>query len=102
MTVAYLLVTLTSIGFLSEGNPWASYLEFSRCAAFLYLSSGEDYFLQGALRFYFIPSMAIWAIFFIYRAAQRYKLELKYSEIASVDEPARNGMSNRWVSKKTE
>ena len=94
MTVAYLLVTLTSIGFLSEGNPWASYFEFSRCAAFLYLTSGEaDYFLQGALRFYFIPSMAIWAIFFVYRAAQRYKLELKYSQI--VDEPsARNGVGN--------
>ncbi|CAG7786718.1 unnamed protein product [Allacma fusca] len=83
LTVIYLLVTLTSIGLLSEGNPWASYFEFVRCAVFLFILPSESYFLQGALRFYFAPSMIIWGFVFFHRAIQQYKLELKYSRLAS-------------------
>ncbi|CAL8143206.1 unnamed protein product [Orchesella dallaii] len=77
MTVAYLLVTLTSIGLLSEGNPYGSYFELARCTIFLYLSTSEDYFLQGALRLYFLPSMIVWIIYLLHQVMICYKAELK-------------------------
>lgn len=77
MTVAYLLITLTSIGLLSEGNPFGSYFELARCTIFLYLSSNEDYFLQGALRIYFLPSLIVWVIYLTHQFMICYRAELK-------------------------
>lgn len=77
MTVAYLLITLTSIGLLSEGNPYGSLFEFARCAIFLCLSTGEDYFLQGVLRLYFLPSVLVWVIYLVHQLMICYRAELK-------------------------
>lgn len=82
MTVFYLLITLTSIGLLSEGNPYGSLFEFGRCVIFLLLSSSEDYFLQGVLRLYFLPSVVLWVIYLLNQLMMCYKAELKRDDFA--------------------
>lgn len=80
ITVAYLLITLTSIGLLSEMNPWGSYMEFFRCLAFLLLSSQQqpqDYFLQGALKLYFFPSMILWFVYILQQRLIKSKAVMK-------------------------
>lgn len=61
VTVAYLIISLTSIGLLTEGNTWGSYFELSRCLIFLALST-QHRLLFGVLQIYFLVSALIWLI----------------------------------------
>ena len=86
MTVGYLLLTLTSIGLLSEQNPWGYYFELVRSALFLALSRREeaDSEAEGSLYtrllgLYALPSFLIWLFVLSHRALTvgNYRLTLK-------------------------
>jgi len=102
MTVAYLLITLTSIGLLSEGNPRGSYFELIRCVGFLLFSSQQDYFLRGALTLYFIPSIFIWTVYIIHQGFVITKAEIKNQQLTDsvVDESSIQSSQDQKVGPK--
>jgi hypothetical protein len=76
LTVGYLLLSLTSIGLLSEGNPWAYSFEFIR-STLIFLASGagggRSSLQVTLLQIYALPSMLLW----LFILAQRSVVQLK-------------------------
>ncbi|XP_035707518.1 alkylglycerol monooxygenase isoform X2 [Folsomia candida] len=93
MTVSHLVLSLTSIGLLSEGNPWGSYFELFRCSVtFLILptpNSQKDYWLKGVVNLYFIPSAVLWIVYVLYQGIVGAKKPEGIMETDNCDECSR-------------